>query len=133
MSAKVLIIDDDDVVHFMHETLLKMSGIQNPTESFLNGRLALDFLLEHMQENENYLLLLDINMPEMNGWQLLDELEKTELNHRIKTIILTSSVDSEDHLKAKKYPQVIDFIEKPLTSDYLEQLKSTDKLPNLFN
>lgn len=133
MSSKVLIIDDDDVVHFMHETLLKISGVQKPTQSFLNGRLALDFLMGTPEDEEDYLLLLDINMPEMNGWQLLDELGKTQINKRIKTIILTSSVDSEDHMKAKQYPQVIDFIEKPLTSDYLEQLKSTNKLPNLFN
>lgn len=133
MSSKVLIIDDDDVVHFMHETLLKISGIQTPTQSFLNGKLALEFLMGNPGDEEDYLLLLDINMPEMNGWQLLDELEKTAINKRIKTIILTSSVDNEDHMKAKQYPQVIDFIEKPLTSDYLEQLKSTNKLPNLFN
>jgi CheY-like chemotaxis protein len=133
MSSKVLIIDDDDVVHFMHETLLKISGIQTPTQSFLNGKLALEFLMGSPGDDEDYLLLLDINMPEMNGWQLLDELEKSAISKRIKTIILTSSVDNEDHMKAKQYPQVIDFIEKPLTSDYLEQLKSTNKLPNLFN
>lgn len=125
MSSTVLIIDDDNVVHFMHETLLKISGIQLPVRSFLNGKLALDYLIHNCRENDHYLLLLDINMPEMNGWQLLDELQKMQLDCEIKTIILTSSVDSEDHLKAKKYNQVIDFIEKPLTTEHLEALKAS--------
>ncbi|MES2689195.1 MAG: response regulator [Bacteroidota bacterium] len=125
MSSTVLIIDDDDVVHFMHETLLKISGIKLPVRSFLNGKQALDYLVNNCQENGKYLLLLDINMPEMNGWQLLDELQKRELHCTIKVIILTSSVDSEDHLKAKKYSRVIDFIEKPLTTEHLETLKAS--------
>lgn len=125
MSSTVLIIDDDDVVHFMHETLLKISGIQLPVRSFLNGKQALDHLVNNCNGDDNYLLLLDINMPEMNGWQLLDELQKINLRCMIKVIILTSSVDSEDHLKAKKYNLVIDFIEKPLTTEHLEALKAT--------
>lgn len=132
MSSTVLIIDDDTVVHFMHETLLKLSGVNAPSRSFLNGKLAYDYLLDHCKGNDNYLLLLDINMPEMNGWQLLDELEKQPLNCNIKAIILTSSVDSEDHLKAKTYTQVIDFIEKPLTIEHLEELKESDHKALLY-
>jgi CheY-like chemotaxis protein len=131
MSSKVLIIDDDDVVHFMHETLLKIGGINAPTHSFLNGKQALDYLVNHCSPEDQYLMLLDINMPEMNGWQLLDELEKQQLNCQISTIILTSSVDSEDHLKAKKYSRVIGFIEKPLTTDHVQKLKSSP-LDHLF-
>lgn len=127
MSAKVLIIDDDDVVHFMHETLLKIGGIDAHTQSFLNGKLALDYLLSNASENNRYLLLLDINMPEMNGWQLLDELEKRQLDCSINAIILTSSVDSEDHLRARKYSRVIDFIEKPLTTDHIKKLKNSSR------
>ena len=125
MSSTVLIIDDDDVVHFMHETLLKISDIQLPVRSFLNGKQALDYLVDNCNGDDSYLLLLDINMPEMNGWQLLDELQKLKLSCTIKAIILTSSVDSEDHLKAKKYTLVIDFIEKPLTTEHLETLKAS--------
>lgn len=131
MSSKILIIDDDDVVHYMHEALLKISGTNTPVLSFSNGKDALHYIENDCTSDNNYLLFLDINMPELNGWQLLSELDKKGLNCSFYVIILTSSVDSEDHLSAKGYNSVVDFIEKPLTQKHLQLLKR--KYPHLLD
>jgi CheY-like chemotaxis protein len=68
-------------------------------------------------------VLLDINMPENNGWEFLDEVSKSQFLSPIEVIMLTSSVDKSDSVKAKSYPIVVDFLTKPLTSETLDVLR----------
>ena len=73
---------------------------------------------------EKTTLLLDINMPVLNGWEFLAELKQMNLAvvEQFNIYILSSSVDQRDIDKAKSDPHIIDFISKPLKKENLMEL-----------
>jgi len=66
---KILIIDDDPIILFLHEAILEDIAPNAEFLSFENGKLAKEYILGH--DEYEFLLFLDINMPVMNGWELL--------------------------------------------------------------
>jgi CheY-like chemotaxis protein len=103
----------------MHKFIIKKSGLSEDISYFLSAKDTLDHIAR--QPMENYLIMLDINMPGMSGWDLLDQI--TEKNQSgIYVVIVSSSVNFEDHHKARTYSQVIGFIEKPLTDVKIQAL-----------
>lgn len=62
-------------------------------------------------------------MPVMDGWGLLDRIHQGHFESEIKVVMVTSSVDRADKEKAAFYPMIIDFVEKPLNKEKLQQLK----------
>lgn len=128
---KIIIIDDDDIVLMIQRKLLQRCGVNNEIISFKKGREALDFLIGE-NETQRYLILLDINMPGMNGWQFLYRLAELEMQHDIQVVMVTSSVDSYDREIAIKYKKVIGFIEKPITVENCEKLKNYPSLKQFF-
>jgi CheY-like chemotaxis protein len=93
----------------------------------LNGKFAIDQLIEIQRNDINKLpdyILLDINMPIMNGWEFLDEYKRMNLDPlgKTKIFIISSSVFSNDINKARSYPLVKDFISKPLNVDKIVEL-----------
>lgn len=119
---KVLIIDDDSIVLFIQEKMLKKYGITDDPISFQDARKALDFL--KIQKVEDiFLILLDINMPGMNGWEFLDTIQGMEISEKVFVYMVTSSIDGYDKEKAKNYKNVISFIEKPISVDNCMKIK----------
>jgi CheY-like chemotaxis protein len=93
----------------------------------LNGKFAIDQLYEIQKKDPAKLpdyILLDINMPIMNGWEFLDEYKRLNIDPQGKTkiYIISSSVFSNDINKARSYPLVKDFISKPLNVDKIVEL-----------
>ncbi|MFD0941073.1 response regulator [Pedobacter boryungensis] len=113
MNSKILVIDDDKVILFIHKTLMDISGITAEVEYFHDPELALQHILNHINTH-TFLLLLDINMPSMSGWDMLDILKDHEFHQNIHVVIITSSVSDLDREKAFTYPQVCEFLTKPL-------------------
>ena len=68
------------------------------------------------------LIFLDINMPAVNGWDFLDHCSKLDenLQSSMKIILLTTSTNPNDQIKAKQWKFVYDYIEKPLTKNVLD-------------
>lgn len=128
---KTLIIDDDAIVLFVQEKMLKRSGFSDNLYSFKEAWSALSFLKDQTQE-ENFLILLDINMPEMNGWDFLEALKKFSASANIMVIMVTSSIDQYDKRKADNYSNVIGFIEKPITAENCNKIKSFPELQKFF-
>lgn len=113
-TTKVLIVEDDSMMAFLHKEFIKSNNISSSPLSFKNGKEAIDFLMKEAAENTFYMILLDLNMPVMNGWQFLDELEKTDISSRTKVAIVTSSIDPADRKKADLYETVEYYLPKPL-------------------
>lgn len=128
---KVLIIDDDDIVILVQGKLLQNCDFSKDPLKFKRASEALDYLNSASNEH-HYLLLLDINMPIMNGWEFLDEIEKMPIKDKIYVFMVTSSIDYNDKEKAKSYKRIINFIEKPITAKKCEQLKELPILKPFF-
>jgi len=123
MTFRTLIVDDDSIIIFIHKKLVGKCGYPLAPETYLNGREALDNLMSTADESTLSIVLLDINMPVMSGWEFLDAIQDKPFAKNMKVAMVTSSVDASDKLKAKTYSQVVGFLEKPITVDMLNELK----------
>lgn len=112
--SRVMIVEDDTIMLFLQKKLVIKEKLDLSPLTFMNGRRALDFLLSPASGEGSFLILLDINMPVMNGWEFLDALSGEEAASRVKVVVITSSVDRADREKAFSYPLVVDYKIKPL-------------------
>lgn len=129
---KVLIIDDDDIVLLVERKMLQRCNLSAQPISFKGGKPALEYI-SGIDDEEDVLILLDINMPEMNGWEFLSQLEVLDKKNKIFVIMVTSSVDRYDKELAQKYSRVIGFIEKPITVDNCEKIKLIEEVSSYFD
>jgi len=118
------IIDDDPIFVFGAQRLMKMTDFCKGFLIFHDGEQALDHLAPVLkgtiQSAIPDVILLDINMPILDGWQFLDAIVDIKVKKKITIFILTSSIDPRDKQKALKYTSVKDFIIKPITQKKLE-------------
>jgi CheY-like chemotaxis protein len=125
MMLTVIITDDDPVTLFMHTVTVKKSGLSVAPLIFSNAKDTLAFLDAQLASQEGlgkrFLILLDINMPEMSGWDLLDSIAEKGYRN-VCAVVISSSVNVEDHAKANTYKAVIGFLEKPLSEIKLRTL-----------
>jgi CheY-like chemotaxis protein len=123
----IFLIDDDVLVNFLNLETIKDSYPDINVRSFESATEALESikqLVNILNSSLPQLILLDINMPVMDGWEFLDEFDQLPqhlLNH-CKVIIHTSSIDPRDIEKAKSYPAVIDYITKPLNIQTMSKI-----------
>jgi two-component SAPR family response regulator len=132
MELEVLLIDDDKIIVMIQERMIKKSSFHAEPLSFLNGKLALDYMLGNNDANTMYFIFLDINMPVMNGWEFLAAVNGSVLANRVMIVVLTSSTNETDKQKTKQYTQVIKYLEKPVTMQNLKELKLDAKLKPYF-
>ncbi len=102
----ILLVDDDDVYLFIAKHIFKKLSENLNVESFTDGEQALNFFKDCVKYNHNTpdVLLLDINMPYLDGWGFLEEYEKLRpnLNEKINVYLVTSSDQECDRERAKK-------------------------------
>jgi len=118
------IIDDDPIFVFGAKRMMELADFCNGFMVFQDGRKALDGLSAIVASGNNLpeLILLDLNMPVMDGWQFLDEFTKIKTDKRITLYIVSSSIDNEDFKKAETYEVVSNYIVKPITMDALKDI-----------
>lgn len=114
----VILIDDQPITNFITRKLLELQGVQITISEFTNPVLALQSVLA--QREQDNMIILDLNMPEMSGWDFLDKLVHHDFAPNI--VILTSSTSGIDRETAKQYPFVRDYIIKPLNKDKISEL-----------
>ncbi|WP_297337677.1 response regulator [Algoriphagus sp.] len=119
---KVLIIDDDPGVLFLHEIMVSEGKLHPEPSMFFDAKNALNYLLSIDDKQNRILIFLDINMPKMNGWEFLDRLMKKIKHSDVKVVMVTSSLNKNEREKAKKYKLVIDFWEKPMDENQVSTL-----------
>lgn len=116
MIKRILFVDDDTIQHMINKkNLLRL----NPTLElffFENPNNALAWL----EENDADLLILDVNMPEMRGWDFLDLLKSRGKSIEVK--MLTSSMDPEDIQMSMDYEMVSGFLVKPLKNEIMAEI-----------
>ncbi len=101
---------------------MQIAGFCNNVIVFNNGRDALENFKAIISVNEKLpdVILLDLNMPVMDGWQFLDEFVKIPTPQQILIYIVTSSIDPDDVNRTKIYDLVTNYIVKPITIDVLK-------------
>jgi CheY-like chemotaxis protein len=124
-----MLIDDDTIINLIDTRVIHLSNADTKVSSVTSGYEALNLLKNIViAGNLNFpeMIFLDINMPEMDGWEFLEEMKKfpSVFLSMCKTFMLTSSIDIYDIQKAKANPLVNDFISKPLSVEMLQQLSS---------
>ena len=125
----ICLIDDDEVYKFFMQKMLQIKKLAGEISSFPDGEEAFNFINENKKNPENLpdLIFLDINMPIMNGFQFMDEYTKisAEIDKKITIYMITSSIDPIDLAHSKTFPEITDFITKPVTVEVLERITSS--------
>lgn len=134
MFKNAVIIDDDPINNFLCEKVLGTSDEVERAKSFDNPLEALVYLklkaaeYDLMQDFPD-LILLDLNMPQLDGWNFLEEYRSLPNNvtQNTKLYILTSSVDDRDKKRASKVNFLNGFISKPLTIETVKTLRNFNR------
>jgi len=124
--SNLYVIDDDKIYHFLLKNLFKQNGIDVASTFFINGQDA----IEHIKNNTGEeilpdLILLDVNMPIMNGWQFLEEFGKiSKLLTKTPTIYMISSSNNDvDINKSKEFEGAVKgYFLKPICKEDLEKI-----------
>ncbi|MFZ6053362.1 response regulator [Halocola ammonii] len=114
----ILIIDDDRINCLLNRQFVSFCLPKVMVNSFQDATLVLQYLKEG-KVAEPDLILLDINMPEMNGWEFLTQLKTIPINPDV--IMLSSSLHFADIEKSTQFDAVKYYIEKPLTEEKIER------------
>ncbi len=118
------IIDDDDITIHLTDRLLRKVEFCHWVETFTDARKALERLKFSLKAGGNIpnMILFDLNMPHMDGWEFMDELVKLPNASKVPVFVFTSSVNPADKERSYKYGIIRDFISKPLTVQKLNKI-----------
>nr|WP_298998880.1 response regulator [uncultured Allomuricauda sp.] len=122
----VLLVDDDETTNFLNRFFLKQLSDDLPVSIANNGKEAIDYL-EHETNPEEMpcLLILDTNMPVMNGWEFLDTYSQqfdSDFKKNIVVVMLTALDTKETTEMALAHPSVSDTAQKPLSDLKFKEL-----------
>lgn len=118
------IIDDDKMFTYILSRQMKVIDFCENLLIFHNGLEALKYLKPILESPDILpdVILLDLNMPVMDGWQFLDEFTKFNISKKVTVYIVSSSIDTVDHDRAATYKGVSHFYVKPITRDNLVEI-----------
>lgn len=123
----LLVVDDDDINNFLLRYLLKRCSYEVALKTITNPAEAVSYVKQCHADNKKIdLILLDINMPLMTGWEVLNELrtDGRSLLQGKKVFMLSSSVQMSDQEQSANYDEVSGFISKPITLELLTSILS---------
>jgi CheY-like chemotaxis protein len=120
MKKKIIwVIDDDAIYQTIINKLIQKSGVFSAHSAFINGKEAIGALNNSLENNDIIpdIILLDINMPVMDGWEFMEEIKsiKSKISKKIIIYIVSSSIALEDKNKSKTFTDIIGYIPKPIS------------------
>jgi CheY-like chemotaxis protein len=125
----IMLLDDNELDNFINQKVIEGNNFAEKIYVNTSGKSALEFLNNLTVGKETSpifpeAIFVDINMPMMDGFQFIENLQKMPGDKipDTKFIILTSSIYPEDRTKAMKISENITFLNKPLTEDMLRQI-----------
>lgn len=123
MKMKIWLIDDDPIFNLINKRLLIKYRPEWEIHSYTEAQKALQDL-EFNPSVKPDIIFLDINMPEMDGWEFLDEVSKKDLLSKNDCMVLmhTSSIDTNDFDRAQQYELVKEYTLKPMEWEVLQDI-----------
>jgi CheY-like chemotaxis protein len=132
--ANTWIVDDDSIYVYGLKKLIGITRVDTLLSHFINGLEAVN-ALKSIKEDHLLpdIILLDINMPVMDGWEFMNEFAKLkpQMRKNITVYIMSSSLDLNDLLRAKNISEITDYIFKPVRVNHLKEI--FDKLPQSYD
>ena len=118
-----IVVDDSKLDCFIAEKIIRNTGISETIKSFLQAPEALDYI-KALPTHERTIMLVDIQMPLMNGFEFVEAFEKLpkEITDNYTIYIISSSINENDLVRVHTYATVKQFLNKPLTSNNLAVL-----------
>ncbi len=125
-NSNILIVDDDDVYLFLATHILEKIATDLVVETLPDGEQAVNYFKKciALKMKAPEVLLLDLNMPFLDGWGFLDEYKKLRpnLNSKVYIYIVTSSNRQKDIDRAKEYEDLENYIVKPVSKEKLKDI-----------
>ena len=116
---KIILIDDDGLTNIINKRIIQM--VNNSIEVVVFTDIAAaEIFLKTSDQSGEYLVLLDVNFPFSSGWEFLESYQQFHIQSKV--IVLSSSIDTHDRDKARKYPMVVDYITKPLSLEMVKEM-----------
>ena len=119
------IVDDDLIYQFMLTRIIDRNNLAEKVIPFSDGEKAIQYLTDNKASPENIpdVILLDTNMPIMDGWQFIEEyaIMKTDIKKKVVIFMLSSSIDPRDIESASEISEISNYLVKPIT---LEEVKT---------
>ena len=124
----ILLVDDDEISNLFNKIFIAKLDLNVDVDFVLNGKEALDLLIPSKHYSTILmpcLLLLDIKMPVMNGWEFIKIYEKevsVDVKNKTTIVMLTTSENEADKIEAMKNSNIKEFIQKPLSEKDIKYL-----------
>ncbi|MFP4288213.1 MAG: response regulator [Bacteroidota bacterium] len=124
----ILLVDDSDIDNMVNKRVIMKAGYTEQVTVKISAQAALDYLSECSNDQSSMipdLILLDIRMPEIDGFGFLERFEKlpVQIHQKTNIVMLSSSIDAEDIRRAEENRFVKKFVNKPLKKETIDILR----------
>jgi CheY-like chemotaxis protein len=123
MKYELVLVEDDPIFTFLLEKAIKGTGLEGTILNFSNGLLASAYFKHNYTLEHNYVIFLDLNMPEMNGYEFMEVFKEMAKTENTMVFILTSSRNQSDMDVFEHNPYVAKYITKPISEANIKSLK----------
>lgn len=126
---RILLVDDDEMSNYLNKRVLENLKVAEHIDNVTDGQVGLDYLYDFCSGKTKGefpdIIFLDINMPVINGFEFLNQLQKIKGidSQKLYVVMLTSSSDPQDIEEAAKYPEIVKgYIKKPLMKEHITKI-----------
>src|SRR5687768_1239616 len=125
-EIKVLLVDDDPIANFINQSIIR-EYITKDVDLAINGQQGIRVLQDLIDHNNSpKFILLDLNMPVMDGFEFLDAFKKMKLDKEIQIVILTSFLQRVNTASMMKFYNIKGYLKKPMTRGSVDLLRMLD-------
>ena len=126
-KPRILLVDDDEVYLFVTKKILSNLSEEIVINTFTDGEQAIEYISMCLKENVPLpeVILLDINMPFLDGWGFLAEFKKMKPSlpsQNVDIFMVTSSDDPSDLKRAQNFEEITGYVVKPVFEEKLAEI-----------